>query len=239
VWLFLSSSYYTPLIVHSKQLPSRNTTSNTQQIRMPSPKDSRETRLQEALKAHPADKTLSVRKVSIHFEVPKSTFDNRISQKTTPAKTAHESQRLLSNTEEEALRSWLKKCDDYGFPTRRRHVFQMIQSLLRARNSTDQGREHCLTRFLGRHPDLDSKIGQCLDRERALATDLDSFRKHLDRFYHIQCKFHVKDEDTWNTEEKGFAIGLGGVGTMICRASCRNFSLIQDGHGGRSLGHNC
>jgi len=142
---------------------------------MPSPKDSRETRLQEALKAHAADTTLSVHTLSIQFEVPKSTLHNQISQKTTPAKTAHESQQLLSNTEEEALSSWIKKWDDYGFQTRCRHVFQMVQSLLRARNSTNQVGEHWLTRFLGRHPDSDSKIGRCLDRERGLATDLDSF----------------------------------------------------------------
>jgi len=105
----------------------------------------------------------------------------------------------------------------------------MVQSLLRDRNCSDQGGEHWLNRFLGRHPDLDSKVGRCLDKERALATDLDSFKKHLDRFYHIRCRFHVRDEDTWNTDEKGFAIGLGGAGTLICCASRRNPSLIQDG----------
>jgi len=109
---------------------------------MPFPKDSREIRLQEALKAHAADTTVSVRKLSIQFEVPKSTLQNLISQKTTPAKTANEWQQLLSNTEKEALSSWIKKWDDYGFSTRRRHVFQIVQSLLRARNSTDQVGEH-------------------------------------------------------------------------------------------------
>jgi len=138
----------------------------------------------------------------------------------------------VSKTEEEALSSWIKQWDDYGFATRRRHVFQMVQSLLRAWNSTDQVGEQWLTRILGGHPDLDFKIGRCLDRERALATDLDSFRKDCDCFYHIQCKFHVKEKDPWNTDEKGFAIGLGGAGTMISRAFHRNPRLIQDG------GHN-
>jgi len=66
----------------------------------------------------------------------------------------------------------------------------------------DQTGEHWLTHFLGRYPDLDSRIGRCMDRERALATDLDSFGNHLDRCSHIRCKFHVKDEDTWTTDEK-------------------------------------
>jgi len=105
----------------------------------------------------------------------------------------------------------------------------MVQSLLRGRNSRDQVGEHWLSHFLGYHSNLDARVERCLDRERALATDLDSFKMHLDRFYHIECKFHVKDEDTWNTDEKGFAIGLGGAGTIICHASRSNPSIIQDG----------
>jgi len=186
-------------------------------------------RLQAALKAHEADANLWLCQLSLMFEVPKSTLHNRISQHSIPAKAAHQTQQLLSISEEEALSVWIKKWDDYGFPTRRRHVYQMVQSLLRAWNSRHQVEKHWLSHFVGRHPDSDAKVGRCLDRERALATDLNYFKMHLDRFYHIRCKFHVKDEDTWNTDEKGFAIGLGGAGTPIYRASRRNPSIIQDG----------
>jgi len=105
----------------------------------------------------------------------------------------------------------------------------MVQGLLRRRNSSDNLGEYRLQRFLGRHPDLDSKVRQTLDKERALATDLDSFKIHLDRFYDIKCKFHVSNENTWNTDEKGFAIGIGGAGVLVCQASRRNPSIIQDG----------
>jgi len=106
----------------------------------------------------------------------------------------------------------------------------MVQRLFRDRNCSDQVGEQWVSRFLGCHPDLDSKVGRCWDQERALATDLDCFKKHLDRFYNIWCRFHVRDQDTWNKDEKGFAIGLGGTGTLICRASRRNPSLVQDGN---------
>ena len=163
---------------------------------MSPPQDTKEKCIQEALQANKADPELSLRKLSLMLQILKSTLHNRISQTTTSYKAAHESQQFLSNAEEVALTSWIKKWDDYGFPTRRRHVYQMVQSLLCNRNCSDQVREHWLNHFLGLHADLDLKVGRCLNKERALAIDLDSFKKHLDRFYHIRCKFHVRDEDT-------------------------------------------
>jgi len=90
---------------------------------MSPPKDTKENRIQEALKANEADPGLSLRKLSQMFQIPKSTLHNRISQTSTPRKPAHESQQLLSKADEVALTSWIKKWDDYGFPTRRRHVY--------------------------------------------------------------------------------------------------------------------
>jgi len=149
--------------------------------------------------------------------------------KSLPAKQAHEAKQVLSAAEEAAIGTWIKKWDAFGFPSRRRHVYQMVQGLLRSRNSSDNLGDHRLQRFLRRHPHLDSKVGKTLDKERALAMDLDSFKIHLDRFYHIKCKFHVSNENTWNTNEKGFTIGIGGAGVLVCRASRRNPSIIQDG----------
>ena len=52
---------------------------------MPLPKDRNEMRLQEALKAHEADPNLSLRQLSLIFEVPKATLHNGISQHSTQA----------------------------------------------------------------------------------------------------------------------------------------------------------
>lgn len=193
--------------------------------------DTKEKHLQEALKAYEAGPELSLRQLALKFQIPKLTLHNQITKKSTPAKIAHGLLQLLSDSEEEALTAWIMKWDDYRFPTHRRQIYQMVPSSLRTRNCSDQIGEHWPWRFLSWHPDLDSEVGRQLDRERALATDLDSFKNHLDHFYHIQCKFHVKDEDTWNTDRKGFAIELERAGTMICRALCRNSSLIQDDSG--------
>jgi len=175
------------------------------------------------------DPNLALRQLALMFEVPKSTLHKGISQHSTRAKAARQTQKLLSISEEEAPSAWIKKWDDHGFGTCCSHVYQIVESLVRALNSRNQVGKHWRIGFLGRHPDLDAKVGRCLDKKRALATDLDSFKMHLDRIDHIWCKFYVKDEDTWNMDEKGFAIELGGAGTIVCHASRRNPSIIQDG----------
>jgi len=200
-------------------------------LRIPQKKDDKEEKIQQALDAYAADSILSVRKLANLYGIPKTTLHNCISAKTLPAKQAHEAQQVLSDAEEAAIGTWIKKWDDFGFPPRRRHVYQMVQGLLRSWNSSDNLGEHWLQRFLGRHSDLDSKVGKTLDKETALATDLDSFKIHQDHFYHIKCKFHVSNENTWNTDEKGFAIGIGGAGVLVCCVSRRNPSIIQDGGG--------
>ena len=100
--------------------------------------DTKEKHIQEALNAHEDNPELFLPKFSLMFQVPKWILYNRISQITTSHNKAHESQQLLSNAEEVAQTSWIKKWDDYRIPTRRRHVYQMVQSLFRDRNCSDQ-----------------------------------------------------------------------------------------------------
>ena len=99
---------------------------------MPQKKDHKEEKIQQALDAYAADSILSVRKLAYLYGILKTTLHNRISAKTLPAKQAHEAQQVLSAAEEAAIGAWIKKWDDFGFPSRRRHVYQMVQGLLRS-----------------------------------------------------------------------------------------------------------
>jgi len=73
---FLFSAIYTSLIQNTKQQTLSKTFTNIIQSPMPSPKDTKEMRLQAALKPHEADANLSLRQLSLMFEVPKSTLLN-------------------------------------------------------------------------------------------------------------------------------------------------------------------
>jgi len=81
----LFSPTYTFLIQDTKKLTFPKTLMNILHLPMPLPKDRNEMRLQEALKAHEADPNLSLRQLSLIFEVPKATLHNGISQHSTQA----------------------------------------------------------------------------------------------------------------------------------------------------------
>jgi hypothetical protein len=106
----------------------------------------------------------------------------------------------------------------------------MAGSLLRDRGVEDRIGKYWLERFLRRHPEIEAKVGKTIDKQRALATNATGFNQHLDRFQQTKSRYHVRDGNIWNTDEKGFAIGLALGGTVICRASRRNPHLIHDGN---------
>ena len=87
-------------------------------------------------------------------------------------------------------------------------MLAMAASLLQDRGVSDSIGKFLLDRFLGRNPEIKAKVGKAIDKQRALATIEAGFTKNLNRFQRTNSQHHVLDGDTWNTDEKGFAMGL-------------------------------
>jgi len=172
---------------------------------------------------------VSVRKIARLFSLSNTTLQNRLQHKTTPSPEAHEQQQLLTKVQESVIIDRIKDCDDRGIPLRRRHVLDMVYQLQKVNGKMGEIGKHWVDRFIARHPEIQSKVGKTLDKQRSLATDPAIFKEHLNRFYNMRCKYHIKPENTWNTDEKGFAMGLGGGGTILCRAGRKNPRIMQDG----------
>ena len=193
-------------------------------------KPDREMQILAALKALSNDPKLSLRRTARMYDVPRSTLNDWHLGKTKERSKAHPADQLLSTEEEEVLVGWKEDWDDRGLPPRRRHVLGMVASILHDHGSSNQIGKRWLDWFLQRHPESDSKVGKTIDKQRALATNQAGFEKHLNRFQQTKSRYKVQDGDTWNTDEKGFAIGLSLGGTVICWASWRNPHFIQDGN---------
>jgi len=88
--------------------------------------------------------------------------------------------------------------------------------------------KHWVDRFIARHPEIQSKVGKSLDKQYSGGMDPEIFKEHLNHFYNICCKYHIKPENSWNTDEKGLAKGLGGGGTSLCCGGRKNPRIMQD-----------
>ena len=78
------------------------------------PRDSPETRIQNALLAHKSGKYRSVRAAAIAFSIPPSTLSYRIAGRASRSQ-AHESAQILSCAEEKTLVRWLTRLTSTGF----------------------------------------------------------------------------------------------------------------------------
>jgi len=172
---------------------------------------------------------LSVRKIARHFGLSNTTLQNHMQHMTTPASEAHEQQQLLTKVEERVIIDWIIDCHDRRIPLRQRHVLDMVYQLQKGRGKLSEIRKDWVDRFITRHAEIQSKVGKTLDKQRSLATDPEIFKEHLNRYYNMRCKYHIKPENSWNTDKKGFAIGLGGGGTILCHTGRKNPRIMQDG----------
>ena len=196
---------------------------------MPNKKPDLEDHLQAAIAAKEEDPDTSICFLAESFGVSNTTLQNRLKGRTTPRKVAHESQQLLSHLEEKVIIHRIEDYDDRGIPLRRRHVLQMVFEILKAKGTVADIGKGWVDRFVKRHPGIQSKVGKSIDKQRALANDAAILREHLERFYVLRSRYHVLPENVWNTDEKGFAMGLGAGGTVLCRTGRRNPKIMQEG----------
>jgi len=196
---------------------------------MPNKKSDLEDRLQAAMATKNEDPGLSIRYLAEKLGVSNTTLQNRLKNWTTPRKIAHESQQLLSHLEEKVIVQRIEDYDDRGIPFRRRHVMQMVYEILKTKGRMPEIGKGWVDQFVQKHPGIQTKVGKCLDKQRALATDISILKEHLERFYLLKSRYHVLPQSFWNTDEKEFAMGLGAGGTVLCRTGRRNPKIMQDG----------
>ena len=71
--------------------------------------------LMEALRAYREGEYTSIRACASAYRIPYMTFKDRL-QKSKPRKSAHETQQLLTSTEESTLVKWVSRLSKGGFP---------------------------------------------------------------------------------------------------------------------------
>ena len=182
------------------------------------PRDSPETRIQNALLAHKSGKYRSVRAAAIAFSIPPSTLSYRIAGRASRSQ-AHESAQILSCAEEKTLVRWLSRLTMAGFPASPALVIEMAEEVRRSRLCLSKTPptppflrrpigKHWLDRFRNRHPEIQGVWTRQIEGVRHNTANLDVVKTYFEATTELYLQHQYPPERRYNMDESGFAVGI-------------------------------
>jgi hypothetical protein len=139
----------------------------------------------------------------------------------------------LSLLQEEALIAWIVSLDIRGAPPRPFQVRDMAQIILDAGTSTPSQHigKNWVTEFTKRRPEVKSRFARKINRQRALCEDPRIISQWFDKLQKTKDQWGIQDEDIYNFDETGFAMGLIATTKVVSRAEMPGKPwLIQPGN---------
>ena len=177
----------------------------------------KEGRLLLALQAIQKGQFKSIRAAALAYKVSKTTLRARI--KGRPSQDAFISPNCkLKPSEEDALVIWILQMSQRGYPPFLIDVRRMANTLLAERDKDRPVQivgENWTCRFVQRHPELDSRLSRRLDVQRAKCEDPKVIGEWFERVKEIRLQYGILDDDVYNFDETGFAIGVIVVASKV------------------------
>ena len=174
----------------------------------------REESIANAILALDLGEFTKVRAAARKYGVDKRTLTRRRNGATTCHK-AHVNQQALNPGEEEALITYIQRCDAQGFPIRHPMLKATAEFLIQKR-SNDPRRQtlsvkllsHSWSgRFVKRHPFLQTLMGKPIESSRAKACTSDNLQKWFGVFKQAMDTYKPTLGNIYNIDETGFQIG--------------------------------
>ena len=172
-----------------------------------------------ALIALQSDLKLSVRKAASIYNVSFSTLLRRRHGRPAKRDTRPHNQNLTSY-EEESIVQYIIDLDSRSFPPRLSGVREMADRLLRARDAPRVG-TNWAANFVRRRPELRTRFNRRIDYQRVLCEDLDAYRAWFSLVRNIIAKYGIHDDDIYNFDETGFAMGKISAETVVTTSDRR------------------
>lgn len=151
------------------------------------------------------------------YNIPFSTLRYRIEQGDMIG-AVHKEQMRLSEDEEQWLVNWILEEDLQGFAPSIFRVRQMAQHLLRVRDDTQPLGKNWIVGFKRRNPTIKTMIGTRIESARFNAATPEALTRFYTTIQRLKSTYHVKDENIWNMDECGTAIGASTNGRVIADA---------------------
>jgi hypothetical protein len=192
-----------------------------------------EGRLLLAMNALKKGQITSMREAARVYCVPRSTLHARMQGR------AHHSYKRpkntkLSETEEITLRNWILSMDKRGCPVRPSMVEQMANCLLAKRDSIIPPPivgKCWVNNYLKRQQDLQTRYIRKYNYERALCEDPTIIGGFFDDLERVFTEYGIAEEDVWNFDETGFAMGIISTAKVVCSSDRKGKPrLLQPGN---------
>jgi hypothetical protein len=149
------------------------------------------------------------RQAALHYNLPPQTLRDRLKGHQSKPEQRNHNHRL-SKLQEEALIAWIVSLDIRGAPPRPFQVREMAQIILDAKTSAPSlpiGK-NWVTEFTKRRPEVKTRFARKINRQRALCEDPRIIGQWFDELQKTKEQWGIQDEDIYNFDETGFAMGL-------------------------------
>lgn len=153
-----------------------------------------------------------ITKLAEMFDVPYQRLNHRLHKRNSKS-TRMQTNLKLDEVQEEALISYLKRCDKIGVPVRLNQLAISANSILKRSHSdlsTPPPRVSKMwaSRWKQRHPEWHIKRTTPLESARAGAHDVEDIQWWFDKYKAICDEHGIQPPDVWNMDETGFRIGI-------------------------------
>jgi len=174
-----------------------------------------EERIAEAMdyRSHPQNtqNPVKITELATMFNVPYQRLQRRLQGHNSRSTRAPTNMRLSSD-QEEAILSYMRRCERLGVCVRARAITISANSILRRSHEGDTPapivNERWTLRFLQRHPSFVKKKQIDLEAQRVAAYDLKDTEEWFRQLSRLIQDHSIQPEDLWNMDESGFRIGV-------------------------------
>ncbi len=190
---------------------------------------SQEGRILLAIQAFKQGQFKSMRAAATSYDIPPDTFRRRV-QGIPSRRDSMPNSIKLTPSEESAIVQYILDLDTRGFPPRPQAVQEMADLLLAERDASPVGK-NWTTNFIKRRPELKTKFSRRYNYKRAQYKDPEVIAEWFRLVRNTVAKYGILDQDIFNFDEAGFAIGVVATAKVVTSSERRNrLKTVQPGN---------
>ncbi len=161
------------------------------------------------------------------MEVPYGTLRDRLNGHEFQLERRHHNHRL-SQTQEDYLVRLIVSRDQRGCPPQHSHVAEIANLILKADSSVvpEPIGQNWVTKLIARRDEVKSRFARQYYYQRALCEDPKIIQKWFNDLKELRFTKGILDEDIYNFDETGFAMGRIGTTKVVSRSNMPGRPLL-------------